>query len=81
TCSSLGSSGIGTTVDAGGTLTLALRATLTRGPDAGTSILQAGLNQLGDSNNTGTIEWTDGSASFDWIDVPYSQVKSTYYRS
>ncbi|NOS67611.1 MAG: hypothetical protein HOO67_04585 [Candidatus Peribacteraceae bacterium] len=81
TCSSLGSSGIGTTVDAGGTLTLALRANLTRGPDAGTSILQAGLNQLGDSNNTGTIAWTDGSASFDWIDVPYSQVKSTYYRS
>lgn len=81
TCASLENSGISTVIAQGGSLTLALRGNISMGTNGGTSFLQAALGQLGDRANTGTVEWTDGISSFNWADLPVTQVKSTLYRS
>ncbi len=80
TCDQLETTAISTTIDPGGSITLALRGTISRGTESGTSYLQATLGQLGNRASPGTVEWTDGFTSFDWVDLPVTQVKSTQYR-
>jgi len=82
TCSNLESSALGTTISQGGELTLALRATIVNPQVNGqTSTLQAALQSLGDRTTLGTVEWDDGTTTFQWVDISQTRVRSTSYRS
>jgi len=81
TCQSLDASPIIPVIDASGTLELGLRGTVTSGIVVGSSTLQVSLNQLGTRSLPGTITWKDSNSTFQWVDLPVSQVKSTAYRT
>ena len=81
TCSGLIASGVNTVISRNGTLNLGLRATVsTPQISPGVSVLQVSLNNLSNPSSTGTIEWSDGVSTFDWVDIGKTQVKSTVYR-
>ncbi|MFA7682144.1 MAG: S-layer homology domain-containing protein [Candidatus Peribacteraceae bacterium] len=81
TCSNLENSVIGTTIDQGAYVDLAMRARIVNAQaGAGSSVLQASLNGLGDRTDTGTISWDDGTTTFDWVDITRTLVRSTRYR-
>lgn len=78
TCSDL--SGINAVIGAGSFIDLGLEGNVTIGSGGGSRLLQASLGQLGNRSVPGTITWTDGGVTFDWVDLPVTQVKSTLYR-
>ena len=82
TCTNLESSVIGTTIDQGDTVTLALRGIILNASTGGsTSTLQASLQQLGSRTVTGTVEWEDSETTFGWVDIEETSVSSTLYLS
>ncbi|MFH1670579.1 MAG: S-layer homology domain-containing protein [Patescibacteria group bacterium] len=82
TCSNLETSSIGTTINQGSSVTLALRAhIISAQTNIGAATLQASLRNLGNRSNGGTVEWDDGTTTFDWVDIEVERVESTLYRS
>lgn len=82
TCSNLETSSVGTTINQGSTITLSLRANIISAQTSiGTATLQASLRSLGNRADGGTIEWSDGTTTFDWVDIEEDRVESTLYRS
>ncbi|MCA9370825.1 MAG: S-layer homology domain-containing protein [Candidatus Peregrinibacteria bacterium] len=81
TCTGMIAAQLSTTIARGSTLELGLRGTITSAQVApGTSVLQTSLNNLSNPSLTGTIEWSDGVTTFDWVDIGTTQVKNTVYR-
>ena len=80
TCSGLAAGDVSTTISRGDTINLALQGTVTGVSETGISILQASLNNLSNPASTGTVEWSDGNTTIDWVDLASTQVKSTNYR-
>ena len=80
TCDSLDTSDVSTVIEQGATVDLALRGFITNAHvGAGGSILQASLQELSNRSSQNTIEWTDEVATFGWVDVGESVVRSTVY--
>lgn len=81
TCSNVHES-ISSTIDSGGNIGLALRASVTDPQTVeGGSTLQVRLAELSDRSNTGTIGWHDGSTLLQWVDLSVTTVRSTLYRT
>lgn len=73
---------ISSTIDSGENIGLALRARVTDPQIVeGGNSLQVRLTGLSDRSSLGTIQWHDGSASFLWVDLPVTTVRSTLYRT
>jgi hypothetical protein len=79
TCDNLDVGIIDARVGSGQAKDLELRGNITAFPSSGSSRLTTTLNQLSDRNTTGTIQWSDGDTTFDWVDLPVTQVRSTAY--
>ncbi len=81
TCSNI-SSVVASDIDAGQSITLALRAAVTN-PEVivGGSSLQVRLSALSDRSTLGTVEWHDQSRLVRWVDLPVTTVRSTLYRT
>lgn len=73
---------IASTIDSGQNIGLALRASVLDPQivESGNS-LQVRLTGLSDRSNLGTIEWHDGLALFQWVDLSVTTVRSTLYRT
>lgn len=81
-CSNLENSALNTTIYQGTSVELGLRMTITRSQmNPGVNTLQASLRNLGNRSSTGTVEWDDGSTTFEWVDVAEQRVGSTLYRN
>ena len=81
-CSNLTASSVCTVLDSAASLQLGLQATVTNAQvSPGHSSLQVSLKQLSDRNTTCTIRFTDEISTFDWVDVPFTEVKSVRYTS
>ena len=81
TCSGLTANALSTSISQGDSIDLALHGTVSNAHvSPGVSILQASLQQLSNPNTTGTVEWSDGSTTFGWVDIGKTVVKSTSYR-
>jgi cysteine-rich repeat protein len=81
TCSDLELSNVRTVIPDGGSINLALRATVTNPQTAGSSSLQVSLQNLGSRADLGGVRWSDAATVFQWVDIPQSSVRSTLYRS
>jgi len=82
TCSDLETSAVSTTVNQGASVTLSLRADIVSAQSSvGAATMQASLATLGNRSEGGTVEWDDGTTTFDWVDMNETRVRSTLYRS
>lgn len=79
TCQNLHTSSVGTSIDPGSFIDLALRAEVAPSGSSNRS-LQVSLGQIGDRDLAGAVVWEDGAFPFEWVDVGSTQVKSTFYR-
>jgi hypothetical protein len=81
TCSDIAST-LSSDIDAGQSITLALRSAVTD-PEVidGGSSLQVRLVALSDRSTLGIVEWHDQSRLVRWVDLPVTTVRSTLYRT
>jgi len=80
TCAGLENSATNTHIESGEYIDLGLRVTVSDPHVTGVSTLQVSLNDLGDRGDPGTVVWTDGNATFNWVDIAKTVVTSTLYR-
>ena len=72
---------VNTVIDPSGSIALVLQGEIIPGSAGGARQVQASLQQLGDRNVLGTVEWKDGDITARWVDLPVTSVRSTLYRS
>ncbi len=82
TCSAINNSQIQGRIGQGEYQTYVLSANVTNGQlSPGTSILVVTLPVLGVRSQTNSVQWSDGTTVFTWVDVPETSVSSTVYRN
>lgn len=81
-CINPSGSGINTSIDQGGYVTVALKAVIesSKVSPVASSTLQTILNGLADRNSVGSVEWDDGEHTFKWVDMADGSIASTTYR-
>jgi cysteine-rich repeat protein len=80
TCSGLEASDVAVEIEPDFSIELGLRGFIVNPQvNNGSSVLQASLQSLGNRNTGGAVEWGDGSATFDWVDLDVTNVPSTTY--
>ncbi len=81
TCDNLQSASVNTEVEAGQNITLALRGVITN-PQiaAGSSSLQASLNDLTNRASGGPVQWDDEITTMNWVDMLQTVIRSTSYK-
>jgi hypothetical protein len=82
TCSSLHNKDVSTEVEVDDSIQIVLRGNITnpRVNAQAPSNLQVSLNDLSSRTSGGTIEWSDGITTFDWVDIGETTVPSTAYQ-
>lgn len=81
-CDGLQSKDANTSIDAGGSIALALRGTIINPAvvTANASQLQVRLADLSDRANPGLFVWDDGVTTFSWVKLGTTSVRSTLYK-
>ena len=81
-CSGIQSGTVQSRIGQGETLTYRLAANVTNGAIApGASILNVSLPVLGSRTILNSVEWSDQTSVFTWVDTPETSVASTVYRN
>ena len=81
TCSDLASGQVETSIPQGESIDLALRGFITNPRiTQGTSTVQVSLQQTGNRDIPGAVEWDDEITTFGWVDIGKTVVQSTVYR-
>lgn len=71
---------ISSTMTPGSAMDLVLKGTVLNAGIAGeSSVLQARLSELSDPGTTGTVTWSDGVSTVEWVDIGETSVQSTSY--
>ena len=70
-------------MDSGDSITLVLEANITDNQvdSANESSLQVSISDFADRSRAGSIVWTDGEATFEWIEYGETTIHSTAYTS
>lgn len=81
-CSGIQNGSIQSRIGQGEYVSYVLSAHVTNGQiSQGTSLLYVSLPVLGTRSQTNSIEWSDQTTVFSWVDIPETTVSSTVYRN
>ncbi|MBP7113885.1 MAG: S-layer homology domain-containing protein [Candidatus Peribacteraceae bacterium] len=82
TCSGIQSGAVQSRIGQGEYLSYLLSANITNGHvGQGASILTVSLPVLGTNSQTNSVQWSDQTTVFPWVDIPDTSVTSTVYRN
>ncbi len=81
-CSGIQNSALQSRIEQGEHLTYRLAANVTQTQiQQGTSLLSVSLPLLGLRGQTNSVQWSDGTSVFTWVDIPETSVRSTVFRN